>query len=133
MEDTGGLGIRRPVLREEQEEGPSMHSLQDDRQVKGDRVNVRAGGIEPESEAKALLGLLKRINATYPKRNLVVHSVWTPTDDPNIGRIQGVRVRGRLRVIDEPMSVNQLAEIAEEIRKVGSDMAAFMGRHNLTP
>ncbi len=91
------------------------------------------GGFEPESECRALLKIIGRIQEAYGKRNLVVHSVWVPTDDPNIGRCKGVRARGRLRVIDEPISVDRLTEIAEEIRQIGADMTIFMERHNLTP
>ena len=90
------------------------------------------GGFKPESEAKALLKLLGRIQNAYGERNLIAHSFWTPTDDPNVARIRGVRARGKLRVIDEPMSVDRLAEIAETIRQIGADMIDFMERHDLT-
>ena len=91
------------------------------------------GGITPETEAKALLRLLGRANVAYGERNLVVHSVWSATDNPLIGRIQGVRTKGKLRVLDEPMSVNRLNDIAEEIVQVGGDIFDFMKRHNLSP
>ncbi len=91
------------------------------------------GGFEPESEGKAFLKIIGRIQAAYGQRNFVVHSLWAVTDDPNTARCQGVRVRGRLRLIDEPISVDGLGEIAEEILEVGADMSDFMHRHNLTP
>lgn len=91
------------------------------------------GGIQPESEAKALLKLLSRIHAAYADRNLVVHSVWTATDDANIARCRGIRTRGKLRLLDEPMSVDRLAEIADVTRQIGADLTDFMERHNLTP
>ena len=97
------------------------------------RTFANEGGFKPESEAKTLLKILTRIEAAYGDRNMAVHSVWTPTHDPNVARIKGVRVRSRLRVIDEPISADRLAEIAESIQQIGADMIDFMERHNLTP
>lgn len=97
------------------------------------RTFANEGGVKPENEAKALLDLLKRMEAAYLNRNLVVHAFWTPTDDPNVGNIKGVRATARLRVINEPMTVDGLAKIADEIHHIGADMLAFMERQRLVP
>ena len=97
------------------------------------RTFANEGGVEPVSEAKELLNLIQRIQRAYRDRNLIVHSVWAATEDPNIARCKGLRVRGKLRIIDEPISVDRLADIANMIRQIGADLTAFMERHNLTP
>ena len=90
------------------------------------------GGIEPETDALALKSILKRIWNAYPKRNAAVHPLWVATDDPLVAKRMGVRAKGRLRVISEPVNIKDLAKDAEEIRQIGSDLSAFMERKGLT-
>ena len=90
------------------------------------------GGIEPETDALALKGILKRIQNAYPKRNAAVHPLWVATDDPLVAKRMSVRAKGRLRVVSEPVSIKDLAKDAEEIRQIGSDLSAFMERKGLT-
>lgn len=86
-----------------------------------------------DSASKELKQLIVRTEAAYPKRNQVVHSVWTPTDDPLVARYRGIRARGRLKLIDEPMHVNEIENIAEEIHSIGGDFLLFQYRYGLLP
>ena len=91
------------------------------------------GGIEPKTEADTLKRILKRIWNAYPKRNAAVHPLWVATDDPLIAKRMGIRAKGRLRVISESVSLDDLIKDAEEIRQIGGYLSAFMERNGLTP
>ncbi len=91
------------------------------------------GGIKSEAEAKALKNILKRIQDAYPKRNNAVHPLWIRTEDPNVATRKGIRAKGRLRVVDEPVKLEDLATDAREIAQIGFDLTAFMIRNKLAP
>lgn len=87
----------------------------------------------PESENALLKQLLRRAEPLYGKRNLIAHSSWTPTDDPLVANVMAIRTRGKLQLVNKEMSVSDLADTYEQIRKLGLEMNDFMERHNIIP
>ena len=78
------------------------------------------------ADARALKTLLNRIKKAYPKRNFVLHSVWEPTADPEVARCVGLRQKGRFRNAEETRHAEEIAAIAEEIRRLSRDLAELM-------
>lgn len=91
------------------------------------------GAFKPEDECIALKRILNDIKDAYGLRNGVVHPVWSATNSPDIANRKTIRVKGRLKVVDEPLSVDEIQAIADQILSAGAALLAFMEKHGLTP
>ena len=94
---------------------------------------VNEDGIKPKEANDELKKILTRIQKAYPKRNNAIHPVWSASDKPKTAQRRALRVKGKLRLIDEDVTSAELGETIEEIRQIGEDLSDFMKRQNLTP
>ena len=66
-----------------------------------------------------LTQIVADIKSAYAKRNNVAHHLWSPTTDPKVGRRRTIRARGRLKEVEELVSIDSLDSDAEFIHGVG--------------
>ena len=96
------------------------------------RILAKRGAIEDAEAAKECLSLLSRIEKGYADRNAVAHALWSGTDDPAVAQRMAIRAKGsRLRCIQEPVHLSELADTLARLDTIRREFAALMRRLGL--